>query len=179
MLALLSSLWFSFVVFIQSINWLALAEWIAASGFLALVARMWQSRGLWGAKVPFLAAAFELADVFGFSPSLLAEWVKRRSWYRRGQAEGDRVRRLFPGACVMAVCFSCSGAQLPEGLSCPLPDVRKATLPAAISLAKVVDQTGATAKDVCQAILAVKLVPCDQCADRLDAVASLLACESP
>jgi|WetSurMetagenome_2_1015567.scaffolds.fasta_scaffold01038_27 hypothetical protein len=201
MLALVDSLWLPFVVLLQSIDWASLAAWLAVSGLMALVARLWQSRGLWGAKVPFLAAAFELLDVFGFSPSLLAQWLQRRSWYRSGQREGDRIRRLFPHACVVAVCFSCSGSQLPEGLSCPLPDVRKATLPAAVSLAKyvltlassscgdscppelasarkVVDQTGATAKDVCQAIPAVKLVPCEQCADRLDAVSSLLGCES-
>jgi hypothetical protein len=200
--ALVVSYWSSFVVFLQSIDWLSLGEWLACSGLLALIARLWQSKGLWGAKVPFLAAIFELADVFGFSPSLLAEWVKRRSWYRRGEGEGTRIRRLFPGALVVLVCFSCSGASLPDGMTCPLPDLRTATLPTAIKLSRYVltlvssscgescpaelatvrqsvDKTEATAADVCRAVEIAQLIPCEQCADRLDAVRALLACETP
>jgi hypothetical protein len=201
LLAAILPLWSALVTLFHSIAWGDLAGFLAATGGMCLISKAWVSRGLWGSKVPFLAAAFELLEVFGFSPSLLAAWVRRRSWYQRGQVEADRIRSTLPRSLVVLVVLSCSGAPLPEGLSCPIPDIRKATLPAAIALARsvltlassscgdacpaelatartAVDRTEATAKDVCSAISIARLVPCEQCADRLDAVVSLLACEA-
>jgi hypothetical protein len=200
LLALILPLWLSLVALVNSIAWGDLAGYVAATGVLCLISRAWVTRGLWGARVPFLAAAFELLEVFGFSPNLLGAWVRRRSWYRRGEDESGRLRRTLTGSLALLLVLSCSGAPLPEGLSCPIPDLRKAALPTSIALARsvlalvssscgdacpaelatartAVDRTEATATDVCQAISIARLVPCEQCSDRLDAVATLLSCE--
>ncbi|MFA7162479.1 MAG: hypothetical protein WC083_07925 [Candidatus Methanomethylophilaceae archaeon] len=167
-----------------------------------MLAKFWSSRQLWGAKVPILAALFELLDVFGFSPSLLAEWVRRRSWYRQGQDETGRIRKLWPGAVLfgafLLLACGCSGSPM---TSCPIPNMTRATLPAALTLVRsvmtlaeascgsscpsewqtartAVDSAEATAEDVCRAIPIVRLVPCEQCLPRLDELSSLLACEA-
>jgi hypothetical protein len=197
-LDLLLPIWSSLVSLLSAVDWLSVAAFLAATGGLSLLARFWTSRQLWGAKVPILAALFELLDVFGFSPALLGEWVRRRSWYRRGQDETGRIRRLWPGALCLLVAFGCSGSSM---ASCPIPNMAKVTLPAALTLARsvltlaeascgsscpaelqtartAVDSTSATAEDVCRAIPIVRLVPCEQCLPRLDELSSLLACEA-
>ena len=206
LLAVVLPLWSSFVAFVQSIDWMTIGAYLAATGGLAIVSKLWVSRGLWGAKVPGLAAAFELFEVLGFSPTALGEWVRRRSWYRKGQTETGRLRRTFPGLLLLCA-LGCSGASVPESLVCPIPEpstlpdaIRKVTLPDALNLIRAVmslasvscgpscppelsevssavNRVEATAKDVCDAVAVVRLVPCDLCADRLDAVASLVACD--
>lgn len=180
---------------------------------LGAVATLWKARGLIGARVPWLGAMFELLDMLGFTPTTLAQWVTRRSWYlaaRRSAIDslGDKEppSALLPSlACVLLIGsmsnLGCASAALPEGMVCPLPDLRTATLPTAIKLSRyalalvsqscgdscpkelstareAVVKTEATAKDVCRAVEIARLVPCEQCADRLDAVRSLLACET-
>lgn len=198
----LLSLWSSIVAVAASVDWLSVVGYLLASGGVAAVRVFWLRRDLWGARIPFLAAAFELVDVFGFSPTLLGEWVRRRSWYRRGQDETGRLRRLWPGAVLIGLCFAvacgCSGAPL---TSCPVPDMTRATLPAALTLARsvltlaeascgsacpaelhtaqtAVDATDATADDVCRAIPIVRRVPCEPCSGRLEELSALLACET-
>jgi hypothetical protein len=181
---------------------------------LGAVAVLWKARGLIGARVPWLGAMFEILDMLGFTPKTLAQWVTRRSWYlaaRRSALDslGDKEppSALLPSlACVLLIGsmsnLGCASAALPEGMVCPLPDLRTATLPTAIKLSRYVltlvssscgescpaelatvrqsvDKTEATAADVCRAVEIAQLIPCEQCADRLDAVRALLACETP
>jgi hypothetical protein len=197
--AYLLPLWSSLVGVLSAVDWLTLAAYLLATGGLSLLAKVWVSRQLWGAKVPWLAAAFELLEIFGFSPTAFGAWVRRRSWYRKGQTETGKLRRIMPGGFLLVALVGCSSGQLPEGLACPLPDLQKATLPAAISLARAVlslassscgpscppelleagkglDRAEATAKTVCDAIAVARLVPCEQCSDRLEAVSKLIQC---
>lgn len=124
-------------------------------------------------------------------------------------AKGDKEppSALLPSlACVLLIGsmshLGCASAALPEEMVCPLPDLRTATLPTAVKLSRYVltlvssscgdscpaelatvrqsvDKTEATAKDVCRAVEIAQLIPCAQCADRLEAVRALLACETP
>ena len=198
LLALVTPIWSFIVTIFQSVDWLSIAAYLAATGGLAVVAKVWATRQLWGAKVPWLAAAFELFEVFGFSPTAFGDWVRRRSWYRRGQVETGKLPRIFPGSVVVLVmCFACSSTSLPEGLTCPTRDTL--TLPAAISIARALlplvvsscgpscppelddiadtlNGEGATAENVCQAIALARRVPCELCEDRLAAVDKLITC---
>jgi hypothetical protein len=196
LLAIVVPLWSSLVALLQSIDWLSLGAFLAATGLLSLVAKLWTSRGLWGAKVPFLAAAFELLDVFGFSPVLLAEWVRRRSWYRRGAGEVDRVRRVWPSSVVVLFVVSCSPSS--SGV-CPVFDVSKVTLPAALALTRTaleiasdvcgdgcpselsearraIGSGAAAIPEVCRALDVVKSVPCERCASPISKASAMVDC---
>jgi hypothetical protein len=197
-LAVLTSLWASLAAVLSSVDWLSLAGYLAATGAIGLVGIVWRSRSALAARWPWIGASFELLEVVGFSPTAFGEWVRRRSWYRRGQVETGKLPRIFPGSIVVLVlCFACSSAQLPEGLTCPTRDTL--TLPAAISIARALlplvvsscgpscppeladisdtlNGEGATAKDVCQAVSVARRVPCELCSDRLAAVDKLITC---
>jgi hypothetical protein len=197
MLAIVTPLWSSLVVLFQSIDWFSLGAFLAATGLMSLVAKLWTSRGLWGAKVPALAAAFELLDVFGFSPALLAVWVKRRSWYRKGSGEADRVRRVWPGSLVLAA-FLCSCSPAASGM-CPVFDASKVTVPAALALTKATLEiasdscgTGCPAElgavrssvgaaeaalpEVCKALGIMRSVPCEKCVAPLARISAMVDC---
>jgi hypothetical protein len=197
MLALVTPLWSDIVVLWQSVDWFSILAFLAASGAMTLVAKVWASRGLWGAKVPFLAAAFELLDVFGFSPPLLAVWVKRRSWFRKGSGEVERVRRVWPGSLVFAlVLCSCSPAS--SGM-CPVFDASRVTIPAALAIARAtldiasdscgdgctselgvvrssVESADAALPEVCRAVQALGAVPCEKCAAPLARITAMVDC---
>lgn len=197
MLALVTPLWSDIVILWQSVDWFSILAFLAASGVLTLVAKLWASRGLWGAKVPALAAAFELLDVFGFSPPLLAEWVKRRSWYRKGNDETDRVRRVWPGSLVV-VAFLCSCSPASSGM-CPVFDASRVTIPAALAIARAtldiasdycgdgcpselgsvrsaVESADAALPEVCRAVQTLGTVPCEKCAAPLARLSAMVDC---
>lgn len=197
LLAIVVPLWSSLVALLQSVDWLSLGAFLVATGLLSLVAKLWTSRGLWGAKVPFLAAAFELLDVFGFSPVLLAAWVKRRSWYRKGVDEAERVRKVWPGSLVLAA-FLCSCSPAGSGM-CPVFDTSKVTIPAALALTRATldiasDSCGAgcpaelgavqssvgaaeaALPEVCKALGILKSVPCEKCAAPLVRISAMVDC---
>jgi hypothetical protein len=98
---------------------------------LGALSVIWKNRGLIGARVPWLCAAFEFLNVIGFTPTSLAQWVTRRSWYlaaRRSALDslGDtKPPSLIPSLAVLVLVgsalVSCGGAAaLSEGSVCPL-----------------------------------------------------------
>jgi hypothetical protein len=195
---LLLSLWIGLSTFVQSVDWLSLAGYLVATGAVGLVGIVWRSRSALAARWPWIGAAFDLLEVVGFSPTAFGAWVRKRSWYRRGQVETGKLPRIFPGTLVVLVlALGCSSAQLPAGLTCPTRDTL--TLPAAISIARALlplvvsscgpscppelsdisdalNGKGPTAKDVCQAVSLAHRVPCELCEDRLAAVDKLITC---
>jgi hypothetical protein len=191
----LISVWVAFVSWLGLFDWASIAAFSGATGALGLVGIAWSSRASWAARWPWVGAAFELAEVFGFSPSALQAWVAKRAWYRKGESEAARLRRLNSSLCLVLVCSSC--ASLPSEV-CGVPTDR--ALPAALSLARAViattealcgsacpvelrsvsdslNKAEAARPQVCQAVEVARPL-CAACSERLDTLSLLASCET-
>ena len=182
-LAVLTSLWASLASLLSSIDWLSIGAFLAATGGLGLLGWVWRSRTAIAAKLPWIGAALELLEVVGFSPTALREWVLRRSWYRKGEAETERLVSelsspsqpppptppaalglllVLLGGTICGLLGACGGP-LPDSV-CGLPTDR--TLPLALSLAR---SAVTVAIDTCSPSCPEPLVAASESLRRADA----------